>query len=450
MRCYLTLLIVFLVALTQPNNAKAVGEGVRGNAFLIMNTNSDLDIHAFTPWGTHVYWDNVDDGHGAFLTNDGNPDDEPGFFVGATEQLIFPIVPGQYQFQVNNYFDRQTGNNPYILKLQLGDSSFKVYTGTLGSTGDAETFTINSTGGLSQADFDNVLANVNRAHARVSNVGIRKPVTLASLFSYQLGAANLHRTVQQMKDRKRNRKQREQRETQVQYGYGDPSPYGEIYNYNSGQLNIYGGDGINIGSGGAGADIIASKTSFIIGGNNGAIVWFPGENQSAIDIERILGNIKNKGASVLAQTCAGGNLFGCGIAAFGGGVFIGMNSSSDNRAFIEKYGYAYVLNLTDDKPQSPVSFKGSVGEARLASGAPDPDDDKNKEKSVWSLKKRIQEHKEKLDLFKKNPDYYDNKGTLKDAGSEDIRKKIIDGRIKKLEAEIKKFENEIKKILGDR
>lgn len=68
------------------------------------------------------------------------------------------------------------------------------------------------------------------------------------------------------------------------------------------------------------------------------------------------------------------------------------------------------------------------------------------EKGISSLEKRIAEHKEKLNAYKNNPDAYDNLGLLKNAPSEEIRKKIIEGRIKHLEDEIKTFQDNIEKL----
>ncbi|MBI1926740.1 hypothetical protein HYR99_21165 [Candidatus Poribacteria bacterium] len=67
-------------------------------------------------------------------------------------------------------------------------------------------------------------------------------------------------------------------------------------------------------------------------------------------------------------------------------------------------------------------------------------------KSIRSLEKQIDAHKDKLEKYKNNPDAYDNKGTLKNAPSEEIREEIIEGRIKKLEKEIRKFEKEKEKL----
>ena len=70
------------------------------------------------------------------------------------------------------------------------------------------------------------------------------------------------------------------------------------------------------------------------------------------------------------------------------------------------------------------------------------------QKSIDSLQKQIDSHKEKLRRFKENPDAFDNKEFLKNAPSEEIRQKIIEGRIKHLETEISNFQKAINEILN--
>ena len=70
------------------------------------------------------------------------------------------------------------------------------------------------------------------------------------------------------------------------------------------------------------------------------------------------------------------------------------------------------------------------------------------QKGIESLQKQINAHKEKLKRYKENPDAFDNKEMLKDAPSEEIRQKIIEGRIKHLETEISNFQKSINDLLG--
>ncbi|MFO0961199.1 MAG: hypothetical protein U0800_27780 [Isosphaeraceae bacterium] len=76
--------------------------------------------------------------------------------------------------------------------------------------------------------------------------------------------------------------------------------------------------------------------------------------------------------------------------------------------------------------------------------APDPE----KERSIRSLKKRLEEHRQKLKDYQANPDAYDNQGFLKNAPSPEVRQRIIDGRVRHLENEIKNFEKQINDLEG--
>ena len=62
------------------------------------------------------------------------------------------------------------------------------------------------------------------------------------------------------------------------------------------------------------------------------------------------------------------------------------------------------------------------------------------------MNKNIKEHEIKLEEYKQNPDKFDNKGFLKNAPTNEIREKIIQGRIKHLEDEIKNFEEQINQL----
>ncbi|MBL0040611.1 MAG: hypothetical protein KA505_10440 [Xanthomonadales bacterium] len=63
------------------------------------------------------------------------------------------------------------------------------------------------------------------------------------------------------------------------------------------------------------------------------------------------------------------------------------------------------------------------------------------------LKGRVDEHVQKLKDYKRNPDKFDNEGTLANAPSAAVREKIIAGRVKALEGQLKKNEGELKKVV---
>ena len=54
----------------------------------------------------------------------------------------------------------------------------------------------------------------------------------------------------------------------------------------------------------------------------------------------------------------------------------------------------------------------------------------------------MQEHKAKLDDYIKNPDIHDNKNLLKNV-SQEVKQKIIDGRIKVLRQQIERQEHDL-------
>lgn len=58
----------------------------------------------------------------------------------------------------------------------------------------------------------------------------------------------------------------------------------------------------------------------------------------------------------------------------------------------------------------------------------------------------IKEREEKLDAYKRDPEAFDNKGILENAPNDEVRQRIIDGRMRHLENEIRTFRDNIDKI----
>jgi len=67
------------------------------------------------------------------------------------------------------------------------------------------------------------------------------------------------------------------------------------------------------------------------------------------------------------------------------------------------------------------------------------------ERGIKSWNKRVDEHVKKLDDYRSNPNAHDNQGMLANAPNEEIRQKIIQGRIKELEGQIEKNRKEAEK-----
>lgn len=83
-----------------------------------------------------------------------------------------------------------------------------------------------------------------------------------------------------------------------------------------------------------------------------------------------------------------------------------------------------------------------------ASGPYERQTDAQLRKSASTYQSLVDEHIEKLETYRANPDASDNKGLLKNA-SPDVRQKIIDGRIKSIEQQIKKQQGELAKVLSE-
>ena len=67
-------------------------------------------------------------------------------------------------------------------------------------------------------------------------------------------------------------------------------------------------------------------------------------------------------------------------------------------------------------------------------------------RSLRSLERQVAEHRRKLAAYRANPDASDNLGHLRRAATPEIRRSIINGRIRHLQNEIRAFENQIEKL----
>jgi RHS repeat-associated protein len=70
------------------------------------------------------------------------------------------------------------------------------------------------------------------------------------------------------------------------------------------------------------------------------------------------------------------------------------------------------------------------------------------QRSIRSLEQRVQEHQQKLDAYRRDPDAFDNQGLLKNAPSDEARQRIIQGRIRHLENEIRTFQRRLDQLRG--
>ena len=69
-------------------------------------------------------------------------------------------------------------------------------------------------------------------------------------------------------------------------------------------------------------------------------------------------------------------------------------------------------------------------------------------RSARSLQNQIELHVQKLAEYKADPDAFDNLGYLKNAPSQQVRERIINGRVRHLQQEINTFQDQLNKILG--
>jgi hypothetical protein len=106
-------------------------------------------------------------------------------------------------------------------------------------------------------------------------------------------------------------------------------------------------------------------------------------------------------------------------------------------------GAVYVLieaAKVSDGGDQPHESSSTEKQGRLTSSNPD--------KAIKKLRELIQEHRQKIDLYRQNPDAFDNQGLLKNAPSPEIRQRIVEGRINHLEKEIQAFEKNIRDLGG--
>jgi len=64
-------------------------------------------------------------------------------------------------------------------------------------------------------------------------------------------------------------------------------------------------------------------------------------------------------------------------------------------------------------------------------------------KSIRSFEARIAEHQAKLDAYKSDPWAYDNQGLLKNDPNDEVRQRIINGRVNHLEKGIDTFQKQV-------
>ncbi|MGH8241634.1 MAG: hypothetical protein ACREXP_32070, partial [Steroidobacteraceae bacterium] len=90
----------------------------------------------------------------------------------------------------------------------------------------------------------------------------------------------------------------------------------------------------------------------------------------------------------------------------------------------------------------------SSGEGRASPARSEGGLDASDARSVRSLRKRVAEHRAKLDAYRSSPESFDHQNRLRGV-SPTVRNRIIEGRIRHLEAEIRALERQLRMILGE-
>jgi len=124
-----------------------------------------------------------------------------------------------------------------------------------------------------------------------------------------------------------------------------------------------------------------------------------------------------------------------------GGMILSMTTLETAEQIIEqvKEENSEISNKGSGKKKPSIKEEIERAKSRLS---------KNEYKAAKSNYKRMLEHVDKLEKYKQNPMKYDNLGLLKNAPSEQVKKKIIESRIAHLEKEIQTFYNNIIKIIN--
>ncbi len=131
------------------------------------------------------------------------------------------------------------------------------------------------------------------------------------------------------------------------------------------------------------------------------------------------------------------------IPGFGAEGFVAsLAAKAANRA-VAQLGKEAATTLAKEAGTTLATKAGGAVEAAVARTLTTSD-----QKAVASLQRQLALHTQKLEAYRASPEAFDNLGYLERAPSQEIRQRIINGRINHLETEIKGFQDQINKILG--
>ncbi|XUK75871.1 VENN motif pre-toxin domain-containing protein [Erwinia rhapontici] len=168
---------------------------------------------------------------------------------------------------------------------------------------------------------------------------------------------------------------------------------------------------------------------------------------SAAMAEAGKGNANDQAALALTKAVKDGLSTGC--LANDACVLMAIVSAQNQQKAEEQSGPNLGKELSDGQKKE----LGGTGSGTPGGWGPEDEQqarDKNlstsDQRSVKSLEEQIRVHEDKLEAYKKDPDSFDNKGYLQNAPNEQVRQRIIDGRIRHLEQEIRTFHKNIDEI----
>ncbi|BCQ36914.1 hypothetical protein ERHA54_45250 [Erwinia rhapontici] len=168
---------------------------------------------------------------------------------------------------------------------------------------------------------------------------------------------------------------------------------------------------------------------------------------SAAMAEAGKGNVNDQAALALTKAVKDGLSAGC--LANDACVLMAIVSAQNQQKAEEQSGPNLGKELSDGQKKE----LGGTGSGTPGGWGPEDEQqarDKNlstsDQRSVKSLEEQIRVHEDKLEAYKKDPDSFDNKGYLQNAPNEQVRQRIIDGRIRHLEQEIRTFHKNIDEI----
>lgn len=106
-------------------NAGGTYENCKIRCSLIWESVTDLDLHCYTPNGSHISWQNrritID---GGMLDVDANGCDVHTNTPVENIRWINNAPNGRYKFMVHNYSDRNKNNNPYKVELEVNGTTY--------------------------------------------------------------------------------------------------------------------------------------------------------------------------------------------------------------------------------------------------------------------------------------------------------------------------------------